>query len=152
AGHGPIFRGADIDAATRPAPVYAPAYVAPASRPLCALFSAFCFSLCAHLLGTPLRCLLMVITQQAAQSLAALNRPVAAGVCTPREQQDIALPLVVPFGVKMFDIFAQCSPQRALAKEDHLAQALLLHRSDPALRIGIQVRAARRQRERLDLT
>jgi hypothetical protein len=39
---------------------------------------------------TPLRCLLMVITQQAAQSLAALNRPVAAGVCTPREQQDIA--------------------------------------------------------------
>jgi hypothetical protein len=29
----------------------AAAYVAPASRPLCALFSAFCFSLCAHLLG-----------------------------------------------------------------------------------------------------
>src|SRR6266566_1103288 len=33
------FRGAYIDAATRPAPVYAPA---PASRRLCALFSAFC--------------------------------------------------------------------------------------------------------------
>ncbi len=32
----------------------------------------------------------MVITQQAAQSLAALNRPVAAGVWTPREQQNIA--------------------------------------------------------------
>ena len=91
-------------------------------------FSAFCFSLCAHLLGTPLRCLLMVITQQAAQSLAALNMPVAAGVRAPREQQDIALPLVIPFGMKMFDIFAQRSPQRALAKEDHLAQALLLHR------------------------
>jgi hypothetical protein len=73
--------------------------------------------------GTPLRCLLMVIPQQAAQSLAALNMPVAAGVCTPREQQDIALPLVVPFGMEMFDIFAQRSPQRALAKEDHLAQA-----------------------------
>src|SRR5258707_15621690 len=83
AGHGPVFRGVDIDAATRPAPVYAAAYVAPASRPLCALF-----------FGTPLRCLLMVITQQAAQSLAALNRPVAAGVCIPREQQDIALPLM----------------------------------------------------------
>jgi hypothetical protein len=41
----------------------------------------------------------MVITQQAAQSLAALNRPVAAGVCTAREQQDIALPLVIPFGM-----------------------------------------------------
>ena len=30
----------------------------------------------------------MVITQQAAQSLAALNMPVAAGVCTPREHED----------------------------------------------------------------
>ena len=91
----------------------------------------------------------MVITQQAAQSLAALNMP-AAGIYTPRKQQDIALPLVIPFGVEMFDIFVQRPPQRALAKEDHLAQALLLHRPDPALRIGIQVRAARGQHERLD--
>ena len=47
----------------------------------------------------------------------AKNMPDAAGVCTPREQQDIALPLVIPFGMEMFDIFAQRSPQRALAKE-----------------------------------
>src|SRR6266851_523479 len=93
------------------------------------------------------RCLLMVITQESAQSLAALNRAVAADVRTPREQQDIALPLVIPLGMEMFDIFAQHSPQGALAKEDYLEQALLLHRPDPALRIGIQVRAARRQRE-----
>jgi hypothetical protein len=85
----------------------------------------------------------MVITQEAAQSLAALNMPVASGVCAPREQQHIALPLVIPFGMEIFDIFAQRSPQRALAKEDHLGQALFLRRSDPALRIGIQVRAAR---------
>src|SRR5260370_15558701 len=50
--------------------------------------------------------------------------PVAAGVCIPREQQDIALPLVIPFGMVMFDIFAQRSPQRALAKEDHLTTRL----------------------------
>src|SRR5262245_41910143 len=50
----------------------------------------------------------------------------------------------------MLDIFAQRSPQRALAKKDDLGQALLLQRPDPALRIGIQVRAARRQHERLD--
>ena len=35
--------------------------------------------------------------------------------------------------MEMFDIFAQRPPQRALAKEDHLAQAFFLHRSDPAL-------------------
>src|SRR6266404_9633 len=64
----------------------------------------------------------MVITQQAAQSLAALNMPVAAGVCTPREQQDIALPLMIALGMIMFDIFAQGPPQRALTKQDHLGQ------------------------------
>src|SRR5260370_28798059 len=87
-------------------------------------FSAFCFSLCAHLLGTPLRCLLMVITQQAAQSLAALNMPVAAGVCTTRGQPNIALPLVISLGMEMFSVFPQRSPQRALAQEEHLPHAL----------------------------
>jgi hypothetical protein len=52
----------------------------------------------------------------------------------------------------MFDVFAQGPPQGALTEENHLAQALLLHRPDPALRIGIQVRASGRQRERFDLT
>jgi hypothetical protein len=32
--------------------------------------------------------------------------------------------LVIPLAMEMFDIFAQCSPQEALAKEDHLGQAL----------------------------
>jgi hypothetical protein len=48
----------------------------------------------------------MVITQQAAQSLAALNMPVAASVCTPGEQQDIAFPLVISVRVEMLDVFA----------------------------------------------
>jgi hypothetical protein len=52
----------------------------------------------------------MVITQESAQSLAALNRPVAADVRTPREQQDVALPLMIPLGMEMFDILVQGSP------------------------------------------
>jgi hypothetical protein len=66
-----------------------------------------------------------------------------ARVCTPREQQDIALPLMI----------ALSPPQRALTKQDRLGQAFL-HRPDPALRISIQVRTARRQHERFrpDLT
>jgi hypothetical protein len=51
----------------------------------------------------------MVITQESAQSLAALNRPVAADVRSPREQQDVALPLMIPLGMEMFDVFAQGS-------------------------------------------
>jgi hypothetical protein len=68
------------------------------------------------------------------------------------EQQDIVLALVIPLGVEMFDVFAQGPPHGALTEENHLAQALLLHRPDPALRMGIQVRASGRQRERFDLT
>jgi hypothetical protein len=57
---------------------------------------------------------------------------------------------MIPLGMEMFDILTQGSLQGALAKEDHLGQALLLHPPDTALRIGIQVRAARGQHERLD--
>jgi hypothetical protein len=71
----------------------------------------------------------MVITQESAQSLAALNMPVAAGVCASREQQDITLPLVIPFGMEMFDIFAQRSLQRALAEHAHAQYCLEAERS-----------------------
>src|SRR6185295_4408915 len=99
------------------------------------------------------RSLFMVIAQEPTQSLPALNRlRLAADILITREQQYVTLALVIPLGMIMFDEFVQRSPQRALAQEDHLGQAFLLHRPDPALRIGIQVRTAGRQRERLDLT
>jgi hypothetical protein len=41
-----------------------------------------------------------------------------------REQQDVALPLMIPLGMVMLDIFAQRPPQGALAKQNHLGQAL----------------------------
>ena len=87
----------------------------------------------------------MVIAQESTQSLATLHWPLATNVRIPGKQQDIAFPLVIPLSMEVLDVFAQCSPQGALAEEDHLGQALLLHRPDPALRIGIQVRAERRQ-------
>src|SRR5450631_4842881 len=94
----------------------------------------------------------MVITQEPTQSLAALHRPGAAEGCITGEQQDVVLPLMIALSMVMLDVFAQCAPQGALAEEDHLGQALLLHRPDPALRVGIQVRATRRQRERFNST
>ena len=74
----------------------------------------------------------MVIAQEPTQSLLALNRLLlAADIFITREQQDIALPLVIALGMIMFDVFVQRPPQGALAEEDHLGQALLLHRPDP---------------------
>ena len=94
----------------------------------------------------------MVIVQEPAQSLAAPDRSRALSIAFSRKQQDVALPLVIPLGMVMVEIVAQCPAQRALAEEDHFGQALLLDRPDPALGIGVQVRAARRQCERFDPT
>jgi hypothetical protein len=63
-----------------------------------------------------LRCLSMVIAQEPAQPLAALNRPLATDVRTPRKQQNVALSPVIALGMVMLDIFAHGPPQRPLAK------------------------------------
>ena len=68
----------------------------------------------------------MVIAQESTQSLATLHWPLATNVRIPGKQQDIAFPLVIPLSMEVLDVFAQCSPQRALAEEDHLGQALLV--------------------------
>ena len=92
----------------------------------------------------------MIIAQKPTQSLAAPHWPLALPIRRPRKQQDVALPLVIPLGMEMVDIVAQRPPQRALAKQEHLRQAHCLDRPDPAFRVGIQVRAACRQRQRLN--
>ena len=79
----------------------------------------------------------MIIAQEATQSLAALHGAVRMDACITREQEDVALPLMIALGMIMFDEFVQHPPQGTLAQKDHLGQALLLHRADPALRIGI---------------
>ena len=48
----------------------------------------------------------MVVTQESAQPLATLNGLLVVAVGTPREQQDIALPLVIALRMVMLDIFA----------------------------------------------
>jgi hypothetical protein len=94
----------------------------------------------------------MIIAQEATQSLAALHEALAVNVCITREQEDIALSLMIALGMIVFDEFVQRPPQGALAQKDDLGQALLLHRPNPALRIGIQVRTPRGQRERFNPT
>src|SRR5258708_6965232 len=96
--------------------------------------------------------LLMIVAQQPTQSLAAPYRPFALPIVYPRKQQDITFPLMIPLGMEMVDIAAQCPPQGPLPEQDHLGQTLFLDRPDPALRIGIQVRAACRQSQRLNPT
>jgi len=58
----------------------------------------------------------MVIPQEPTQSLAALNRPRATNIRVPREQQNIAISLMIPFRMEMFGIFAQRVSQGAVAR------------------------------------
>src|SRR5450756_52 len=92
----------------------------------------------------------MVITQEPTQPFATLHRLLTTRFRDPTEQQDVGLPLMIPLGMVMRNIFAQRPPQGALAKENDLRQALVLHRPYPSLSIGIQVRTAGRQCERFD--
>jgi hypothetical protein len=63
----------------------------------------------------------MVVTQEPAQSLATLNGSRTTNFGIAREQQDVALSLVIPLGMVMLDIFAQRPPQGALTEQNHLA-------------------------------
>src|SRR5262249_25657196 len=75
--------------------------------------------------AVPSRRLSMIVAQKPTQSLVASDWPLALASPWPRNQQDVALPLVVPLGMEVFDIVNQCSPQRPLAEQDHPGQALL---------------------------
>ena len=79
----------------------------------------------------------MVITQEPTQPLAALHEAPGVHVPIPREQQNIALALVIALSMVVIDIFIEGPSQRTLAKEDHLGQALILNRPYPALGIDI---------------
>jgi hypothetical protein len=81
-----------------------------------------------HFIAKPGRCsrrLLMVVMQEPTQSFTALHGPLAADVRIPREQQDIALSLMIPLSMEVFDIFSQRAPQRLLTKENNLGQTLV---------------------------
>jgi hypothetical protein len=53
---------------------------------------------------------LMVITQETTQPLATLHRLLTTRLRDPTEQQDVGLPLMIPLGMVMLDVFAQRPP------------------------------------------
>ena len=57
--------------------------------------------------NAPSRRLTMIVAQEPTQSLATMHRPLAAAVRVPRKQQDVALPLVIPLGMEMVDVFVR---------------------------------------------
>jgi hypothetical protein len=64
----------------------------------------------------------MVVLEQPAQPFPTTNRliPASHWFLTRREQQHIALALMIPFLMKVPQVFSQHPPQRSLTKEDKL--------------------------------
>ena len=66
-----------------------------------------------------------------------------------RRQQLVTFALVIAFQIIMSPEFHQASLQRTFAQQNQLCHALLFHRSNPAFRIGVQVRALGRKQDRV---
>ena len=99
-----------------------------------------------------LRRLSLVVLQQTAQSLPTLHRCLSISCSFPlqRKQNQILFTLVVALLMVMHDVLLQSSSQRRLSEQDEPREAFLFHRSHPALRKRIQVRAPRWQANRFD--
>ena len=82
-----------------------------------------------------------VVFQEPPKPFATLN-----GACTlcvmadRREEQHVALTLMIPLVMKMLHVVRQRMAERRFPEEDEPRQALLLDGSYPALRVGIQIR------------
>src|SRR5215469_11465270 len=65
------------------------------------------------------------------------------------EEQSVILTLVVSlFVVMLAEVFHGAAP-RAFPKQDEMRKTFAFHRAHPALREGVQIRAARRQSQAL---
>src|SRR5262252_4873561 len=95
--------------------------------------------------------LTLVVFQQAPKPFATLHWTLTrCAWADHREEQDIALALMIPLVMIMLAILRQRMAERGFPTEDHPREALLLDRAHPALRIGMQVGRAGWQDHTLD--
>src|SRR5207237_1788672 len=76
--------------------------------------------------------LTLVVFQQSPKPFATLHWTLTrCAWADHREEQDIALALMIPLVMIMFDILRQRMAERRFPKEDHPREALLLDRAHP---------------------
>ncbi len=67
-----------------------------------------------------------------------------------RKEEHVALALMIPLVMKMCHILRQRMAERPFPEQDQPRETLLLDRPHPALRVGIEIRRPRRQRDSRD--
>src|SRR5215471_10648647 len=93
----------------------------------------------------------VVVLEKTAQAFATLDGCFATLrlILHTREQQNVPLPLVIPLTVIMLAEVFHDVAQRAFPKQNEMRKTFAFHRAHPALREGVQIRAARRQSQAL---
>ena len=91
----------------------------------------------------------VIVLEQSAQALAAGDFTRGCADRGVRLNELVCQPLMVAFGVKMFQENRRRVAEHPLAKEDHFVQAFGFDRPDPAFGERIEVGALRRQADRL---
>jgi len=94
--------------------------------------------------GPVLRGVSFVAVEETPEPLATADAAVG-GSDAGGEGYRVAQSLVVALRVVVLDELADDAAQMTFAERDDVAQALLLDRADEPLRVGVQIRAARRQ-------
>ncbi len=84
----------------------------------------------------------MVVLQESAQPLTALDRPISGSRgCPLGERDDVAETLMVSFPVIVDEIRFESPTERGLPEQDHPGETLRLYREHEPFRVGVQVRA-----------
>ena len=92
----------------------------------------------------------MVISQQAAEALAAGDLALVVADVVFRCDELVVETLVISLLMIVLDVLLDSVSQRVLAEKDYAVETFLLDRSHKPLGVGVQVRAAWRQTNRLN--
>ena len=93
----------------------------------------------------------LVVFEEASKPFTTPHRACTLRVLTNhRKEEHVTLPLMIPLVMIMCHILRQRMAERRFPKQDQPCKTLLLDRPHPALRVGVQIRRSRRQRDPRD--
>ena len=83
----------------------------------------------------------MVVLEQPTEAFATLCWPCPlTALANHRQEQHVALALMIPFAMVMVHVLVERMPEGGFTKQNQPRQGFVFDRSDPPLRVRIQIR------------
>ena len=86
-----------------------------------------------------LRCVPIIISENAAKTFPALNAPISAGTVGQFGDQPVVETLVISFQMVMGDVSANGRAKMILAERNNPVETLVLYRTNKTLRVSVQI-------------